>query len=174
MDSFKKQLIRDSVILGVLIVLFFVFSYLFRLNIEHKVSIISDLKNQKAILSQSSQNLSLLIKDWDIAKNYKDAVRELVPRKDELVALSKDLQVVAARNNVTLDFSFGKESNPPGGTSLGSIGFNASVRGSAQNIITFLEDLENTYYAMKIGSVEIVESGGGSQASLSGQMFFVL
>lgn len=174
MPEFKKHLIRNIILCVVLIGLFITFSYLFRLNVDHTIANILDLKEKKNFFSQSAQELSVLIEEWEAAKPYQNQVASLVPQKDSLVALSKDFQALAKKNDVTLDFSFGTETNPQS-KGLGSISFTAVASGSVEEIFNFFQDIETTYYALKIGSVDLTASqeGKNARASFSGQIFFV-
>lgn len=174
MPEFKKHLIRDSIIFAILIGLFVAFFYLFRLNIDHTIANIAGLKNQKSFFSQSAQDLSVLIKEWEIAREYKEEVAALVPTKDSLVALSKDFQAIAKTYDVSLDFSFGTETNPQS-QGLGSITFSAVAGGTVQDVLDFFEGIENKYYAMRIEAVDITASNKGesSRVAFNGKMFFV-
>jgi len=174
MPEFKKHLFRDSVVSLILVGLFVAFFYLFRLNIDHTIENIAGLKNQKSFFSQSAQDLSVLIGEWEIAKVYKDEVAALVPTKDSLVALSKDFQAIAKTYDVSLDFSFGTETNAQS-QGLGSITFSAVASGAIQDVLDFFEGIENKYYAMRIEAVDITASNRGesSRVAFNGKMFFV-
>ena len=145
MSEFKKTLIKNGIVLLAIVAVLSAFLVLFKLNINHQVQIIRDLQSRKHSLSQSAENLSLLIKDWEVAKNYKEKISLLVPSKDNLVALAKDFQKVAEEKKVRLSFNFGKESNPQSSQVLGSVGFTAVIEGSSSNVLQFLEEIESQY-----------------------------
>ena len=160
MSEFKKDLLKNLGITLVILVVFVIFWILFRLNI---------------LLSQSSENLSLLIQDWEVAKNYRDQVSLLVPDKDDLVSLNKDFQIIAQKSGVNLNFSFGSESSPSTSRGLGMIGFSATVDGNESSLFAFFKEIEKSYYSMKINSLDITNTDGkgGLRMLLSGQIFFV-
>lgn len=177
MKPFQKQLTVQAIIAGVAVVLFAVFFLLLRANIQHQGDIIESLKERRVTLSSASENLSLLLKDWDQAKLYRDDVNNLVPDKDSLVALSRDFQSLASSRDVSLTFSFGKEQNPSGAGSLGSIEFTSTLTGSANNVLAFLEAVEQEYYSMRIDNLDFSRntgSGGDTKVFMKGIIFFIL
>lgn len=173
MDDFKKYLIRNGIAVGVIIVVFITFFVLFRLNIDRQLEVITHLKSQKAVVAQSAENLAILIKDWEIVKQWKDQVRKLVPQKDALVLLSKNFQDIAKLRSVSLNFSFGGETNPASQDSLGSVSFTAVAEGKRENLLQFFEDLENKYYSLKIRVLDITSQGTFDRAFFTGDVFFV-
>ncbi|MFA6135962.1 MAG: hypothetical protein WC705_01220 [Candidatus Paceibacterota bacterium] len=175
LSPFKKSILINISILTVSVIVLVVFLYLFNLNIVKTVGTINQLKLDKDLVSQSSSNLSLLIKDWEVARKYKNEVLSLVPSKDNLVAFSKDLQKVAQGKNVVLNFSFGSENNPGTSKDIGSINFNGTVEGQINDIIHFFETLEESYYSLKIGIMDFSKSfdSNSQRANFSGQVFFI-
>jgi hypothetical protein len=172
-SDYKKSFYINIGVILTVVALFVLFFILLRLNILREASIISDIKLKKAFVSESAENLSSLVKDWAIVKNYSQQVSLLVPSKDDLVALSKDINAIARQDNVSLSFNFGSESNPTGAGALGSISFTATADGSMANVLAFLKDIENKYYALKANVLELSRpSSGLTRLSLNGQIFY--
>ncbi|BCX16293.1 MAG: hypothetical protein KatS3mg098_522 [Candidatus Parcubacteria bacterium] len=173
MLDFKKTLIKNLVAVGVAVVIFLIFFFLFRLDINHQVEVIQDLQGRKTALSQSAENLSLLIKEWETAKKYKERVNLLIPPKDKLVSLSNDFQKIAQEKNVNLSFNFGKEADLPSAKGLGSVSFVASLEGSFSGILAFLKEIEEKYYSLKISSFDLMDGGADRlRININGQVFF--
>ena len=177
MPEFKKNILRNGGIVGIIIVLFATFFLLFRANISHQLEIIKELAQRRDTYSHSSEGLAVLIKDWDVAQQYKDRLQILVPKKDDIVLLSKELQARAQKDGVSIVFSFNAESEtklPQG--DIGSIGFTATIEGAIKNILSFLNEVEESYYALQIQTFDL-STGITNNASLSrffvtGKVFF--
>lgn len=177
MSEFKKNILRSGGIIGIIIVLFAIFFLLFRANILHQLDVIKELAERRNTYSHSSQGLAVLIKDWDVAQQYKDRLQLLVPKKDDIVLLSKELQARAQKDRVSIVFSFNAESEtklPQG--DIGSIGFTATIEGAIKDILLFLNEIEESYYALQIQTFDL-STGITNNASLSrffitGKVFF--
>ena len=117
----------------------------------------------------------MLIEDWEIARPYRSAVDELVPHKDDLVALSKDMEAIAKESGVSLSFGFQEEQNPKQVGGLGTIGFVATLDGSASDIIVFLQRMEDEYLSMKIDVLDfsLHEGTGATKVFMRGEIFFI-
>ncbi len=173
--TFKKQLVKQLILVGVVVALFVTFFWLFRVNIAHKLTSIKALTSQRALLSSSAENLSMLIKDWEIARLHRGAVDDMVPHKDDLVALSKDMEAIAKESGISLSFGFQEEENPKQVGGLGLIGFVATLDGSASKIIAFLQRMEDEYFSMKIDVLDfsLHEGTGSTKVFMRGEIFFI-
>lgn len=178
MTEFKKNILRVGGTVGVIIILFATFILLFRANISHQLQVIKDLAGRRNLYSQSSQGLAELMKDWSIAQQYKDRVQLLVPKKDDIVLLSKELQARAQKDRVSIVFSFNAESEAKVSSQgdISSIGFTATIEGAINDILSFLNEIEASYYALQIQTFDL-NTGVANNASLSrffitGKIFF--
>lgn len=177
MSDFKKHIIRSGVTTGVVVVLLAVFLLLFRANINHQSQIIQELAGRRNSYTQASQGLALLIKDWDVAQQYSAQVQSLVPKKDDIVLLSKELQTRALKDNVSIAFSFNAAGETaPQQNGIASIGFSATLEGNAKDILSFLQEVERSYYALQIQSFDlttgITNNAAISRFFVSGKVFF--
>lgn len=174
MSNFKKQLIKEGVYVGIVLVIFSVFFILFRLNIIHQTEIISGFKNKKNAVSNSINELSFLVKDWEIAKKYKKEITQLVPKKDNLVLLPKELQAIAKGSGVNLSFSFVQEGAPQSSGNLNSISFNALVNGDMEKILNFFSEVEKNYFSIKISNFDLLGPGqeNNARVTFNGSVYF--
>lgn len=172
-SDFKKNLYINIGAIIAIVAVFVLFSVLLRMNVDHQISIINDIKTKKGFVSDSSSNLSLLVKQWNFVKDYSQQVSLLVPSKDDMVTFSKDVNSIAQRDGVSLTFNFGIENTASGAGSLGSISFSAIANGPINNILTFMQDVENKYYSLKINVLEMTkQSDTTAKLSISGQVFY--
>jgi hypothetical protein len=174
LSDFKKNLYLNIGLIVGFVIIFGVFYFLLRANIDHQVSVINDIKSKRNFVSQSAQNLALLVKDAPIAQQYAKKISSLVPTHDYLISsFSSDISNFAKRNNVSLSFVFGNET-PSSGSSLGFISFSATMDGSWESIVNFLNDLENRYYSIKINSMDVNKvSDNQIRVSTSGHISFI-
>jgi len=179
MTDFKKRLMWEVAIIMGIVVLFGAFSYLFRANIVHKTTQITDLKAKSNELLRGNEDLGMLLQGEAQAQQYKNLIASKIPRRDDLLAVPKNLQSISKSNNVALDFAFGKENSQTLGADIGSIEFTAGTTGTWGNIAKFLGAFEENYYALRIDSFDITDTnpdesrGTTVRASFSGQLFFV-
>lgn len=172
MGNYKKTLIKEVIIILSTIGVSILFIILIKLNIIHQQEILTKLRSQRVLLSQSAENLGLLKKDWEIASQYSNKISSLVPTKDNLVLLQKDFQQLALDSGVTLNFSFGTEKNSTQ-DDLGYISFSATADGSNDNVINFLKRIEEKFYSLKVDVIDIsTQSNGLIRVLMKGQVFF--
>lgn len=173
MSDFRKSLYINIGIIAIVTAVFTGFFILLSLNIGHQTNIIDDIKSRRTNISQLSDNLSSLVKEWALAKDYDQQVESLVPSKDSLVTFSKNINAIAQKDGVSLSFSFGNETDPTSAGTLGSIGLSAVIDGPVSNIVKFLTDLENKYYSLEINTLEMTSpSAAIASLSINGQLFF--
>jgi hypothetical protein len=172
MHDFKEQLIRNLIILAGAILLFVIFFYLIRLNIIHESDAINSLRSKKMSLLNTTEELSYLVKEQQVAQKYQTSVSDLIPTRDNLVILSKDLQKLAKSRNLIFDFNYGKERDAQA-QGLNSISFSFSLEGSIGTINEFLKDIESKYFSIKISNLNIESSDKfGNKVSVSGDILF--
>lgn len=173
--SFKQRLIFQIVLIVLVLAVFITFLLLFRANINHQLSIIEDIKSEIFQSSNSVENLSMLIGDWKVVKDYRDAIGSLVPHKDDFVSLPKDIEVMANANNVSTSFSFESEDPSSKNKELKSIGFTLNIRGESNDVISFLEKIENKYHSINISILDYSfdRANGNAKIFAKGILFYV-
>lgn len=170
--DYKKALTRELIILGVVIAIFVTFFVLFRANINKEAESIANLQSQRSLLIQSTEGLSILKKQWDEARLYKDDVFLLVPSRDDLVTYNNRLKELAASDDVVFTFSFGNEE--PGTGSLDLIAFSATAEGRPGQLISFMEHLEEQFFSIRIDSLDMrnQERSDAMRLSFNGYVYF--
>ena len=103
--------------------------------------------------------------------NYKIILNNVVPKEDNLLNLSKDLQAVASKNGLEYGFSFVGESKPSGGD-LGSISFSLNLAGTLEQFLKFIYDMRGFKYANVIEGVSFNGSEYKGTMGLRGKIFF--
>lgn len=173
MSDFKKKVIIDVLILASTLVVLGVFLYLFRANIEKFSHAAASAKSQRETYANASGQLSVLLKEWDVAKNYKDQIAALVPTRDDLVLLSRQLQDLSVRKGVTLVIMFGDEGKSSD-VGVSTISFNGTIEGPVGHVADFLETLEQDYYAVQIKTSEISNQNKGDYVKvfMTGVVYF--
>jgi len=175
-SDFRKQIMSIGIAIGIISVIFWGFTFLLRANLSHQLVLISDLAQKRETYVASSQGLSVLLKDWSVAQQYAQRVQNLVPKKDDLVLLSKQLESRARQKQISFSFSFNSEGEEKTQhQDVGSIGFSTTMEGSIQNILSFLQDLEKTYYALQIKSFDISHNQSNPslvRCFITGRAFF--
>ncbi len=173
--SFKQRLIFQVFLVVLVLVVFITFLLLFRANINHQLSIIENIKSEIFQSSNSVENLSLLIGDWKKVKDYRDEVESLVPHKDDFVSLPKDIESMAKENNVSASFSFEDEDPSSKNKELKSIGFTINMRGRSNDVISFLEKIENKYHSINISILDYSfdRTNGNTKIFAKGILFYV-
>ncbi|GEM_PF-4406478 len=171
--DYKKALTRELIILGVVIIIFVTFFILFRANINKEAESIATLQSQRSLLIQSTEGLSILKKQWDQARLYKDDVFLLVPSKDDLVEYNNRLKEVAAGDDVVFTFSFGNE-EPGAGGGLNLIAFSATAEGRPSQLISFMKHLEEQFFSIRIDSLDMrnQERSDVMRLSFNGYVYF--
>lgn len=86
---------------------------------------------------------------------YLNVLHNVIPIKDELINISKELEAMAIKNNLEFGFSFRGEKNPTDGD-LGYIQYSLSVEGSdIDQIQNFIKDLNEFKYINTVDSLSI-------------------
>ncbi len=174
MDQFKKRLINELVISLVIIIALIGGILFFNGNINSYAVNIASARNQLSRLSSSILELSRLQSQYDQVSGYIDTLGSIVPSYYNLINLNKDLQSMAASDNLSYSFSFAGE-NPKTNNGFGSVNFNLSVGSSKlSNILSFLNSLQHFKYLTAIDGVSFGSDGdnGTLTMSVKGRVFY--
>jgi hypothetical protein len=173
MGSFKKQLsIQLAIAGGVLIILTIGLSF-FSGTIRSAIDNLSALRADIAARALSLESLARLQTQYNRkAKTYSENLTKAVPKKEELIGLSKDFQTLANQTKVEQSFGFIGET-PASGEGLGFLSFQVSASGDLTNLSKFLASVENFRFLTKVESLSISPSEPDSQKlSIRGRIFF--
>lgn len=173
MVSFKKQLtIQLAIAFGVLIILAIGLS-VFAGSIRTAIDSLASLRADLAFRASSLESLANLQTQYNRkAKVYSENLTKAVPKKEELIGLSKDFQSLASLSKVEQSFGFTSET-PASGGGLGFLSFQSSASGDLSNLSKFLSSIENFRFLTKVESLAISPSEPSSQKlNIKGRIFF--
>ncbi|HXF44396.1 MAG TPA: type 4a pilus biogenesis protein PilO [Candidatus Paceibacterota bacterium] len=169
--SQKGIVIQISAALG--IVCFLVLGVvLFGLNIKNSTAKIVTTREELALRTVSLQSLAALRADYtNKAKAYLNVLHNIVPKKDELIDLSKDFQAIASAGGLDYGFTFVGET-APSASELGSVKFNLKLGGDIMKLLTFLKDIQNFRYLVSVDSVLIFREESAMKMNVTGSVYF--
>ena len=167
--EFKKKLIIQLVIATVIVGVIAVFVVLFELNISKEADALVNAKKQRAALYNSSQNLALLLQDAKEARGYEETVSQLVPTKNQVLLVQKNLQDLGSSQGVSVNITFGQESTPDA-SGMQSISFTATAEGPSAGVFNFFRMLGAQYPYITITALDMTMQN--HRALFSGTMMF--
>ena len=95
----------------------------------------------------------------------------IFPVSDNLIEFPRDISVWASQNNITVGFSFVKET-PATETEPGYTSFILAGKGSLSNILNFLRSIENSRYLIQYNQYDIIaENSNVYTLLINGQIF---
>lgn len=173
MDVFKKQLfIQLGVAFGVLVFLITAIQ-LMASELSKTALKIQSQKSELLLRSQATDSLAALKSDFEKAKPLFSLLNSVLPPKDQLINLGKDLGVLAQQNRIDLGFTFGGEA-PPTEDVPGFIRFSMTGSATYANFTRFLKDIEKMRLYIKLVSLDMTRQAGSDSFNFvaSGQVFY--
>ena len=171
--SFKKKIFMEfGVASGVLVALATGVIF-FSLNMRTFAERLYEGKNDLKIRSASVSRLADLKRvEQQIGAPYLNVLYNFIPKKDELIDFSREMQSVASSEGLEFGFSFMGE-NPASEDALGSVRFAVNISGpSEENIRGFMQKMQNFRFFIKLEELSIAETENGARGSMRGQVFF--
>jgi hypothetical protein len=173
MGSFKKQLtIQLAIAFGALIILSIGLS-VFASSIRATIVDLASLRSNLAFRASSLGSLARLQTQYNRkAKAYSENLTKAVPKKEELIGLSKDFQNLAGQARVEQSFGFTSET-PGSSGGLGFLSFQSAASGDLLNLARFLSSIENFRFLTKVENLSISPTESNSQKiNIKGRIFF--
>lgn len=173
MGSFKKQLsIQLAIAGGVLVILAIGLSF-FSGTIRTAIDNLSALRADIATRASSLESLARLQTQYNRkAKTYSENLTKAVPKKEDLIGLSKDFQTLANQAKVEQSFGFTGET-PASGGGLGFLSFQIAASGDLASLSKFLASVENFRFLTKVENLSISPSESDNQKiNIKGRIFF--
>ncbi len=170
--NFKSANLKEVIIWSVLIVFLFVL-LIFLLNKSKKESkVILSYKNK---ISSKISILSFLAsteKQYQESKKYISALNNVLPGEDKLLDFKDEVRRIANKNDVGLGFKFGNSSSNLKGYKI--INFELLVSGPLKKTVNFINDLENTFYIVKLNNLTFQrnEKQNRVEARIKGSIFY--
>ena len=108
----------------------------------------------------------------EVGTPYLNVLYNFVPKKDELINFSREVQTLANSEGLEFGFSFIGE-NPASEDTLGSVRFALNVSGRSEaNIRNLIKKLQEFRFLIKLEEFSISNIGDGARGSIRGQVFF--
>lgn len=105
-------------------------------------------------------------------KAYLNVLRNVIPIKDELINISKELESLAAKNDLGFGFSFKGEKDPSDGE-LGYIEYSLNISGDSINQIqSFIKDLDEFKYINTVDSLKLNRKNEEIEGNVEGRVYF--
>ncbi len=173
MNHFKKQLANELVITLIIVGTLVGGIFFFKNSIDTYATSIALGRTRLVQLSSDILDLSNLQAQYSQAAQYLNAFNAVIPSYYNLINLNKDLQSLAAAQNLSYSFSFAGE-NPKTNNGFGSISFTLSVASpSFNNLLSFLNSLERFKYLTAIDGVGFnTQTDGTLTMAVRGRVFY--
>jgi Tfp pilus assembly protein PilO len=172
LDKFKKSFfISIGVFLFILAVLVGFLIYL-NIDIDRRVAAIKRYQTDIAIRNQAVLLLGTLKLEAERGAQLAGQLQEVLPTRDQLITLPRELEKVAKAHRVGFGFAFGNE-NLPSGTNPGSVRFTISLTGQIADLVSFLKDLEFGKRILNVQSFDLTQRRDAKDFSLilSGEVY---
>ncbi|MCX6702431.1 MAG: hypothetical protein NTW60_01010 [Candidatus Wolfebacteria bacterium] len=169
--NFRRELIIfASINLGIIFVLGSAIYYLNTLISSETEKVAID---RASIFSrnQMDENLAMLRTQSAAAKKYETSLDNALPKKDQLINFSQDMEIIGKQNGVNANANLAEE---VGGTDskLASLRFNMSLEGTIENILQTLNAIKKSRYVTKAESMELSKSQSNNfRLTTNGQIF---
>ena len=172
MNHFRKKLIVELSITVAIIAALSGGIAFFGSNITKYSAETILLREQLAQRAAALQSLSVLKADYNSkAKNYLSVLYNIVPQKDQLINLSKELQSLTSQSKLNYGFSFIEEAAPTD-RNLGWIKFRLNLSGGFEELLESVKALQGFHYLTALDNLSLNRQGANSQMVVNGRVFF--
>ncbi len=170
----KKVLVNTGIILSAFAIAAVLFSVLGGRLDAASAKIAAD-RNEAASRTYALENLSMLKTQEPEAAKYKEKLDTLLPNQDGLFSFITYLQGIAKLHQVDISFSYSGPAVAPVVGRPGYIPFTATLAGSSENIIAFIDDMESksARFMVNFDTAELSGDRGSTyNATVKGKVFF--
>ena len=98
-------------------------------------------------------------------------LKRVIPRRDALLNLGRDLRSLAVKSNVEQTYTFISES-PAAAGSLGYVTFQLALAGSYDGLRSYMQSLDTFMYLSRFDTVQFDRSTFKPSATVKGRVFF--
>ena len=173
MSYFYRNLAIEIAVALIIIVALVGGMVFFRFRISDAVAKISAVREELSNRSQSLQSFSVIKSQYeDKGRNYLNVLHNVVPAKDQLIDLRQEFQSLATRENIGFGFSFSAGDEAAGGSELDSLNFNLNVKGTIDELLAFMRDLQNFRYLITLDELAMTRQGSEIQMIIKGQIYY--
>lgn len=172
MSNFHKKLVVEILIALAVIAALSVGIVIFWKNIgDYSTQIVSSRK-QLVSWNESVQSFVAIRSQYNTkAEEYLNILHNVLPERDALLGLRKELQFLAAGDNISLNFSFAgnlKTLSPL----IGSVLFNMNLQGDFEKLIEFIKKIDNFQYLISLDNFTVTRGVEVSNSAIKGQTLF--
>jgi Tfp pilus assembly protein PilO len=171
MKKFYRNLLKHNIfyLSGILVLaglLFFL-----RVDIKNTVLEIDQKSSDLAMRSTSLSSAAELKADFKEASLHFSLLENILPSRDNLLLFSKELEDLAANNNLEFGLTFGaetlaKEREP------GNLCFRMVLTGGYDDFVNFLKDMERGRYFVDFNNIDITKNDEIFSGIIQGMVFF--
>lgn len=172
MQNFKKQFTTQVAITSALVGVLAAGLLFLGGRLNRSVIDIQGLRQELVTRWSSLSMLASLLTTYNMRAEKDMAVLErVIPKRDALLNLSRDLRGLAIKSGVEQTYSFVSET-PGGPGALGFVTFQLVITGPNENVHRYLESLNGFTYLSRFETVEMVRSASKSSATMRGKVYF--
>lgn len=173
-SSLRKTIWISSGVMGGSLIVFLI---IFLSIIGGMDDAILAIKNANTIIGEqakATETLADLKLDAPKADQYQAKLKNLLPKKEELLGIKRSIDSAARVRNVTFNFSFTGGESAATAEAPGYIPFSIQVEGAYNDIQDFFVDLESksTRFVVSFDSFSWQAISGGYRASAQGKTYF--
>jgi len=165
LSGYKLRLLIHIGISLIVVIIILISISLLSSDIGNKADVIAISRNNQNEKIQQLNNLAKLQTEREKALPDLAVLRNVFPKRDDLLAFPNTLDKIAVENNVGMQFSFGNEGE-------GSIQFDMVLQGSYNDIANFIGTVESGIIFIDIQTIDITGSEGAYRATTKGKIFF--
>lgn len=171
MKKFCKNLFKHNLFYLLSILILVGLLFFLRVDIKNTVLEINQKRDDLTMRSSSLSSAAELKADFKKASEYFSLLENILPSRDNLLLFSKELEYLAANNDLEFGLTFGKEtlskSQEPG-----SLYFRLVLVGGYDNFVSFLKDMEKGRYFIDFNNIDITKKGEVFTGIIQGMVFF--
>ena len=169
--NFRRELIIfASVNIGIILVLGIALYYLNTLISSETEGVAINRANIFS-RNQMDENLAMLRTQWEIAQKYETALDNALPKKDQLINFSQDMETIGKKNNTNVNASLAEE-NGASATKLLSLRFNMYADGTLDSLLQTLNAIKSSRYVTRAESMDLTKTQGNNfHLTINGQVF---
>ena len=163
--SFKSRFIfQVSISLGIVVIII-ITTVLLSVGIKNIASETLATQSKIDTRLQQIKNFAQLRAEAKRADILMPKLEKVLPSRDSIISFPAQLQKLADRRNVGVQFIFGAEGSD-------NISFNATLRGGYEDTQMLIEDIERELQFVSLSSFEISRKDGSYSTTITGKIFF--
>ena len=168
----KNNILRQSIISAVPIIIFIVIVFVLKSDIQSRGEKLISVKAQIDINTMAIGSLAALQVDAEKAKNYSSQIAGYLISEDQLINFSRDMGAIGQQNSMNFNVSYGAQTPITNTTPRGTaVNLTSVSKAKMENFNNFLSLIENSYYFVKLNTLDINQDAGQLNVNLSGQVF---